>query len=183
MLEISVVVGNPKPESRTGQIAKSFATRLFHASHATITVFDLAAHTDELLKWPSIRMAQINAFVASSSLVVFASPTYKASYTGLLKSFLDRYPAGGLKGTVAVALMTGADSGHSMAPTVNLVPLLLELGATVPIRGLYFSTSHMDRVDGVVDGYVAEFHRALSQMAAMREAETGLRTSPSKEVA
>ena len=44
----------------------------------------------------------------SADLVVVASPTYKATYTGLLKLFLDRFAGGtGLRG-VAVPLMLGA---------------------------------------------------------------------------
>lgn len=163
MLEITVVVGNPKPNSRTGRIAQLFATQLAGPS-ASISVIDLADHVEELFKWPSDVAAELNRRVAASDLAIFASPTYKATYTGLLKAFLDRYPASGLKGVTAVAMMTGADFGHSMAPTVNLVPLLMELGATVPMRGLYFNTGQIDRVEGVVDGYVDEFREALGRM-------------------
>lgn len=34
---------------------------------------------------------RLNARVAESDLAVFASPTYNATFTGLLKAFLDRY--------------------------------------------------------------------------------------------
>ena len=46
--------------------------------------------------------------------------------------------------------MTGADFCHSMAPTVNLIPLLLELGAIVPTRGLYFNVAQFDQIDELV---------------------------------
>jgi FMN reductase len=169
MLDVTIVVGNPKPKSRTGRIAESFVAQLLGpvAGRATVTMIDLADHAQDVFLWPSERMAELNAQVARSHLAVFASPTYKASYTGLLKAFLDRYPAGGLRGVTAVALMTGADFAHSMAPTVNLVPLLMELGATVPMRGLYFNTSQLDRVDGPVETYVAEFREALDRIAAI----------------
>ena len=70
-------------------------------------------------------MAALNASVAESDLVVFASPTYKATYTGLLKAFLDRYPANGLAGVTAIPVHTGADYSHAMGPTYNLAPLLV----------------------------------------------------------
>lgn len=165
MLEITIVIGNPKAKSRTGRIAEMFATQLVGTRSANIHTIDLADHVEDLFKWPSDHMAELNERVAKADLAIFASPTYKASYTGLLKAFLDRYPASGLKGVTAVALMTGADFGHSMAPTVNLVPLLLELGATVPMRGLYFNTGQLDRVEGVVEGYVEEFREALKRLA------------------
>ena len=37
-------------------------------------------------------------------------PTYKATYTGLLKLFLDQFSAGELHGTTAVALMLGGSA-------------------------------------------------------------------------
>ena len=40
-------------------------------------------------------------------MIVAASPTYKATYTGMLKAFFDRYGSNGLAGLVAVPLMTG----------------------------------------------------------------------------
>ena len=66
-----------------------------------------------------------------------ASPTYKATYTGLLKLFFDGYGPEPLAGTAAVPLMIGAGPAHALAVDVHLTPLLHELGASVPWRGLY----------------------------------------------
>src|SRR5262245_27943170 len=120
MIRTTIVVGNPKPNSRTRKIAESLAGQLVGPSD--IEIIELIEHANELFVWPSERMATLNKQVADSNFVIFASPTYKATYTGLLKVFLDRYPANGLKGVVAIAVMTGADLGHSMAPTTNLIP-------------------------------------------------------------
>ena len=56
--------------------------------------------------------------------------SFKATYTGLLKLFLDQVPSNGLSGVVAVPLMLGAGPGHAMAPELLLKPVLVELGAT-----------------------------------------------------
>jgi FMN reductase len=42
-----------------------------------------------------------NEEIAASDIAIFASPTYKASDTGMLKAFLDRYGSNGLAGVVA----------------------------------------------------------------------------------
>ena len=55
----------------------------------------------------------------------------------MLKAFLDRYGSNGLAGVVAVPVMTGGWPGHLLAVEVHLRPVLVELGATVPARGLY----------------------------------------------
>ena len=139
--------------------------QIFPAGSYNAKVIDLADHADDLFKWPSDAMAELNQAVAESDVAIFASPTYKATYTGLLKAFLDRYSVNGLKNVVALALMTGADYNHSMAPTVHLIPLLLELGAAVPVRGLYFNTAKMDQVDGIVAGFAAEATDAFKALA------------------
>ena len=83
------------------------------------------------------RTAEAVQAVRASQLVIVASPTYKAAYTGLLKLFLDRFPSDGLYGVVAVPLMLGAGPRHALAPEHALRPVLVELGATTPTRGLY----------------------------------------------
>jgi FMN reductase len=90
------------------------------------------------------------AGVAAADVLVAASPTYKATYTGLLKAFLDRYGNNGLAGVTAVPLMVGAAPIHALAPELHLRPLLIELGASVPSRGLYVMEQQLEDLGGVV---------------------------------
>lgn len=156
MLKVSIVVGNPKAQSRTLRVAETLVRALLEEGSYESTVIDLAEHTDHIFRWPSDHMAVLNQTVAESNLVVVGSPTYKATYTGLLKSFLDRYPHNGLRGVTAIPVMTGADLSHSMGPEVNLRPLLVELGASVPTRGLYFVASQMDHMEEIVAAWADE---------------------------
>lgn len=87
------------------------------------------------------RVASAVAAVQEASLLVVASPTYKASYTGLLKLFLDGLGSGALTGVTAVPLLLGAHWRHSLAADLLLKPVLVELGATVPTRGLFLLDS------------------------------------------
>lgn len=164
VLKVTIVVGNPKPRSRTLQIAQTFADRLLEHAACATQVIDLVEHVDEILQWPSEKMDDLTATVAGSDLVIFASPTYKATYTGLLKVFLDRYPANGLAGVTAIPVLTGADLSHAMGPTVNLIPLLLELGAMVPGRGLYFVISQMDRMQEIIHEAADEYLSLFRQL-------------------
>jgi FMN reductase len=168
-LKVTIVVGNPKPLSRTRRVAELLVEKLL-APGGEVEVIDLADHTDEIFAWPSERMAALNATVAGSDLVVFASPTYKATYTGLLKAFLDRYPANGLAGVTAIPVHTGADFAHAMGPTVTLAPLLAELGAIVPGRGFYLALSQMDHLDEVVEAAAREYAANLAALARVAEA-------------
>lgn len=166
MTRVVTLVGNPKPASRTLAVAEA-VRRALYGEDAEGRTIDLAEHTGELFEWPSASMDALVGCVAGADVVVVASPTYKASYTGLLKAFLDRYPHNGLDGVVAVPVMTGGDLGHSMAPEVHLRSLLVELGATVPTRGLYFATANFDRLDAFVHAWAEESRRRISTAATV----------------
>jgi FMN reductase len=141
---VAVVVGNPKPASRTLHAATYLATRL--SGQDPDVVVDLATLGAGLLDWSDPTVDALVADVSRADLVVVASPTYKATYSGLLKLFLDRFaPARGtgLHGT-AVPLMLGAGPAHALAPELTLRPLLAEIGAPVSLRGLYVLDSAHD---------------------------------------
>jgi FMN reductase len=156
-VELSVLVGNPKPRSRTLAIAEAVAERVAAATGASVArTIDLCDHADDLFKWPHDGIAALNEAIAGSAYLVVASPTYKAAYTGLLKAFLDRYPNNGLVGVTAFPVMTGASLVHAMAIDTQLRPVLVELGASVPTRGLFFEMSQMGEMDAVVDTWAQE---------------------------
>jgi FMN reductase len=113
-------------------------------------VVDLAEHADRLFDPHDAAVNELTAAVAASDIVVVASPTYKATYTGLLKAFFDRYGSNGLAGTIAVPVMTGAAPVHALAVELHLRPLLVELGAAVPARGLYVTEAELSELDTVV---------------------------------
>jgi FMN reductase len=139
MTKIAVVTGNPKPASRTHSVALAVADVLAKEFPGAETdpVVDLAGYAPRLFDWSDEELTGLTAQVAAADIAIFASPTYKAAYTGLLKAFLDRYGSNGLAGVTAIPVMTGGWAGHLLAVEVHLRPVLVELGATVPSRGLY----------------------------------------------
>lgn len=141
-IRTAVVVGNPKPASRTLSAATHVAREL--SGGEPDLVVDLATLGASLLDWGSAEVTELVAKVGGADVVVVASPTYKGTYTGLLKLFLDRFAGGtGLRG-LAVPLLLGAGPGHALAPELTLRPVLTELGATVPGRGLFVLDSQYD---------------------------------------
>jgi FMN reductase len=130
-----VVVGNPRPRSRTLDAARFVAEQVTGAPPGLVV--DLADLGASLLDWEDPAVSDLVAQVAAADVVVFASPTYKGTYTGMLKLFLDRFSADSLRDVVAVPVMLGAGPGHALAPELTLRPVLTEIGASVPARGLY----------------------------------------------
>jgi FMN reductase len=150
MSTVGIVVGNPKSQSRTLALAEEVASAAADAAGldgADRLIVDLADFGPHLFDWSSSRVREAHDGISACSLVVVASPTYKASYTGLLKSFLDWFSTTDLEGVTVVPVMTGGSAHHALAVEVHLRPVLVELGATLPSRGLYVTEGELAQAD------------------------------------
>lgn len=157
-MRVAVVCGNPRPKSRTLEAGLFVARRL--TSQEPEVVLDLIDIGPHLLGWGDQVAADAVASVQNSQVAVFASPTYKGSYTGLLKLFLDLVPTDGFNGLLAFPVMLGAALGHAMAPDLLLKPVLVELGATCPARGLYLLETDYTS-EAIVDPWAARVRAFL----------------------
>jgi FMN reductase len=144
--QLTVVVGNPKAGSRTRRLADEVAAQVADRTGlgGDRTVIELADHTGVLFDWSSPVVGGLVAEVVAADLVVVASPTFKGTYTGLLKVFLDRFDAGALAGTPTVPVMTGGNLTHALAVEHALRPLLVEIGASTPTKGLYVTEAEIE---------------------------------------
>ncbi len=159
MSTVGVVVGNPKPRSRTLTVAEAVARAAAGAADladAERTTVDLADLGPQLFDWSSRDVRAAVDLIRHCTLAVVASPTYKASYTGLLKSFLDWFSTTDLDGVTVVPVMVGAGLQHMLAVETHLRPLLVELGASLPTRGLYVTEDQFDVLDDVVGEWLLE---------------------------
>jgi FMN reductase len=160
----TIVVGNPKANSRTLESARVVASAVVDAvgwsDSAPPFEIDLALVANEIFDWQSAAVAAHVEVLRQSRLAVVASPVYKATYTGLLKAFLDRIGHGELHGVVVVPLMVGGAPQHALAVEVYLRPLLAELGAVLPTRGLFLLESELANVPELADRWLtSESHR------------------------
>ncbi|WP_111767948.1 NADPH-dependent FMN reductase [Nakamurella deserti] len=138
-MRTAVVAGNLKPASRTLAAAELLAERL--TGTPAEVVVDVVTLGPGLLAWGDPGVSAAIEAVRAADVLIVASPTYKATYTGVLKLFLDLFPTGGLDGVTAFPLMLGAGPGHALAPELSLRPVLVELGAVCPSPGLYLLDS------------------------------------------
>ncbi len=165
MTDIVVVVGNPNPGGRTTRVGEAVAAAIAAGAgaDATTETIELAEIAPHLFEWGNEAVSSLTARVASADVIITACPTYKATFTGLLKAFLDNYGNDGLAGCRAVPVMVGAAPNHALAPEVHLRPLLVELGASVPSRGLYVLESEVEDLDAVVGPWATQ---AVPQLTA-----------------
>ncbi|HEY9410942.1 MAG TPA: NADPH-dependent FMN reductase [Jiangellaceae bacterium] len=169
---IVVLVGNPRPRSRTASAARATAAALVAtlddasadtspsecgpaggdspgAAITEVELIDLALLGAELLDESSDAVQTVVATVSSASVLVVATPTYKGTYTGLLKVLLDHLPGRALDGTRAAVVTVSKAPEHRLGAAAALEPVLVELGATVPAPALTLVEDDLDRVDEV----------------------------------
>jgi FMN reductase len=144
------LIGNPRPQSRTHALARTLSRELTRvAADASTVEIDLAVLGPNVLDATDPDVASAVEDIAAADVLVLASPTYSATYSGLLKAFLDRLPHLGLVGKTAVPVLLGGAPNHQLAVNVHFAPLLLELGATVPAGGLFVLESDVDEFAGL----------------------------------
>lgn len=145
--------GNPRPGSRTLGVARALAGRIAREIGApdAVASIDLAEIGPELLAPEHPAADAALAQVRAAGVLVVATPVYKASYTGLLKAFLDLLGPDALAGVVAVPLVVSGSPAHALVGEVHLRPVLVELGALLPTRALTVTESELPRLDDAVD--------------------------------
>ncbi|WP_369055193.1 NADPH-dependent FMN reductase [Kineococcus terrestris] len=170
-----VVVGNPKPASRT--LAAAVRAVELLSGRAPDLVVDVTTLGPGLLSWGDEAVGRAVEEVGALDLLVVASPTYKATYTGLLKLFLDRFAGGeGLRDVTAVPLMLGAGPAHALAADLLLKPVLAELGAALPAPGLYLLDTE-GAGSPALEAYAERWGPVLRAAAAHGAAARGSRSA------
>ena len=149
------VSGNPRAVSRTSVLAVAVGAAIAERRGVTPLVVEvgelrtgLVVAAVRAVSQPGVLLTPGDAATASAvaalsgaEVLVVASPapgprapgrpTYKGSYTGVLKVLLDQLPARALAGTVAVPVVTAGVDPQADAALALLRRLLGELGADV----------------------------------------------------
>jgi FMN reductase len=165
------LIGNPRLGSRTRALADAVVTGLGEllasagAGPTGVRVLELAevvavAFGPEPVR-PLRPVADPHGIVRAARLLVVATPTYKGTFSGLLKVFLDRYGHRELAGIVAVPVAIAAIAAHRDSVAAALLDLLVELGATVPVAPFAVLESDLDDPAALAAGWVARHGRAI----------------------
>lgn len=94
------------------------------------------------------------AQVAEAQALVIATPIYQASYTGILKLFLDILPQDGLKNKLVLPLAVGGSQSHMLVIDYALRPVLQALSAELVLPGIYATSAQLKGAGG--QGYAVE---------------------------
>ena len=153
-MSIVALAGSPSANSRSTALLRHVLGRFADGTpRHEIVLRDLpaAALVRADFDDPAIRRAREQ--VAAARLVIVATPIYKASYSGLLKTFLDLLPQDALRGKTVLALGTGGSAAHLLALDYALKPVLAALGARHILDAIYAVDAQF--VPHAVHGHVA----------------------------
>lgn len=182
MSKIALIAGSPNPASRlTGLL--QYVTRLFNEQGhnvVSIQVSELPAEALIGARFDDPDIAAAVKLVEDADAVVIGSPVYKASYSGVLKTFLDLLPQKGLAGKPVLPLFIGGTISHLLAIDYALKPLLSALGATHQLGGVYAVDSQVSRAGDGAFELDADLRGRLRDAAA--ELSSALRFSVSEVV-
>lgn len=157
-LSVIAVNGSPSHPSRSRLVAEAVLAAIVERGEAA----DVAVET-EVIDLASLDPAALLALgsdpavdaardrVAGASILVVATPVYRATYTALTKTIFDLLPQDALEGTVVVPIATGYGADHHLSVDHALRPLVASLGGWTVSTGLYAT-----KADVSDDGSIAE---------------------------
>ena len=131
MASIACIVGSPSSPSRTAFVAGFVAAELARAGNVVevIAVRDLPSEDLLRARADSPAIAAAVAAIARAEGIVVATPIYKASFAGMLKTFLDLLPQFAFRDKSVLPIATGGASAHILALDYGLRPVLMSLDA------------------------------------------------------
>ena len=140
-----LIAGSPSERSRSAALLDAVSQRL-HSRGALVDrihIRDLSPQALLLADFGHPTVVNAIDQVADASVLVVATPVYKAAYSGVLKVFLDLLPQTALKGKTVLPLATGGSPHHMLALDYALRPVLQSLGAKHILPGIYATDSQV----------------------------------------
>lgn len=147
MTQIVAIAGSPSHPSRTYSLLEYASHWLEQEGIQTtiVAVRDLPAEDLIFGRYDSPALNPAKSLIEQADGLIIATPIYKASFTGVLKAFLDLLPQKSLVGKVLFPLATGGTIAHYLALDYGLKPVLSELGAQHFINTVYAIDQQIQR--------------------------------------
>lgn len=142
---ILLVSASPSRPSRTAALLDHVAQLVNEAGHDAVRL-DVGSLPAEALLHANVEDAAVQAAVVEVELadaVVVGTPVYKASYSGVLKTFLDLLPQKAFAGKTVLPLVTGGTIAHLLSIDFALRPVLNTLGPRHVVAGRFVLDTHL----------------------------------------
>ncbi|EOS54943.1 MULTISPECIES: NADPH-dependent FMN reductase [Paenibacillus] len=149
MSNIVILAGSPTLGSRLFGLTDYVQEKLTDAGHSIDWFSAAELPAEDLLRanFNSEVVKDLNASVEAADAVIIASPVYKASYSGALKTILDLIPQKGLQGKLVLPLFIGGTIAHLLAVDYALKPVVAALGGTHILGGVFAVDQWVSRLE------------------------------------
>ena len=148
MAKVAIITGAPNDQSRLNGLVHYAAKILSeeNVSYEIIHVHSLPAEDLITAKFDSEEIKHANRIVEDSSGVLVLTPVYKASYSGILKTYLDLLPQKSFENKILLPIVIGGSFGHLLAIEYALKPVLSALGANHIVNGVFTIDKQVERI-------------------------------------
>ena len=149
-MQVVAISGSPSPNSKTAMLTDLILERLasegLGVSHRRVS----AITPEGLLRGTvgdPVLAGMIRAVEAAHGIII-ATPIYKASYSGMLKCFLDVLPQFAMAGKAILPIGTGGSVAHVLALDYALRPVLQSMGARHIVQSHFVAEAAMRVEEG-----------------------------------
>jgi len=139
MQKVTIIAGGHKIDSRLTGILE-FATSYLEENKVKFEVIQVHQLPSQALitaDFMNEDIAVARQKVEESKGVIVLSPVFQASYSGIIKTFLDLLPMKSLREKTILPLMLGGSYAHLLVMDYALKPVIANLGATNILTGAY----------------------------------------------
>ncbi|MDO5511826.1 FMN reductase [Corynebacterium sp.] len=173
MRTLTVISAGLSTPSTTRQVAEQIAAATTAAVSARgeevqVTVIELRELVNDLGRalttgMSSTALDEAKERVSASDGLIVATPVFKASYSGLFKTFFDVLDADALNGMPVIIAATAGTARHSLVLDFALRPLLTYMRAFVVPTGVFAATDDFGSEEGML--LDARVNRAAAELA------------------
>ncbi|MFC0558883.1 NADPH-dependent FMN reductase [Halalkalibacter alkalisediminis] len=154
MSKVIIVSGSPSKSSRLNGILH-YAEEFLRENGNDVeilNVIDIPAEDLIFARFTSEAILTAIKQIEEADAVIVASQVYKASFTGVLKTFLDLLPQKGLEDKVVLPLVLGGTLAHFLTIDYSFKPVLATLGSKRVLNGVYSLDSNVQyNINGIIE--------------------------------
>ena len=142
--------GSPSQRSRSGVLLEKIRQWLQDKGVEVVSYQIRDFPAEDLLhaRFDSPKVIDLLQQVANADGLVIATPVYKASFSGALKTVLDLLPERALAHKIVLPIATGGSIAHMLAVDYALKPVLSALKAQELLHGIFAEDSQIAYAEG-----------------------------------
>ncbi|WP_431222918.1 NADPH-dependent FMN reductase [Serratia sp. L9] len=144
-MRVISLAGSPRNPSRSTALLQ-LSQRWLQQQNVEVIPYTLHDFRADDLLHANFNSPDIKAFsaqLATADGLLIATPVYKASFSGALKTLIDLLPERALDHKVVLPLATGGSIGHMLAVDYALKPVLAALKAQEVLHGVFADDSQV----------------------------------------